>query len=266
MKSDHDHAVVVFAMTATGLAVARSLAPRGIATYGVDSKRWEVGHHSAHVKRSEFAYLEHGDRLATAVCKWASGQEAPPVLFPADDPSCEFLTEYYEELSRSCLLSPGYGTEAPTLMLNKSDFYRHCRRLGLDLPRTVFPNDVAELEAQSGDLQFPVILKPAHGHLWRKRFHGKKVLEVNSRDELKRTFEGLGDLKTGMTVQEVIPGPEREIFVCGAYTTEDGEAHTIFTARKTRQYPPRFGSGSLLCSETNETIAKLSMEDRESVV
>jgi predicted ATP-grasp superfamily ATP-dependent carboligase len=250
---------LVFAMTATGLAVARSLDRRGVPVYGVDSKRWEIGHHSAHVRRPPFAFEPHGPALAAAVTTWAAEQPAPPVLFPADDPSCAFLAEHHAALSRSCLLPAGYGSGVATVLLDKRAFYRRCAELGVDLPRTLFPEDAAQLAQRSADLRYPVILKPAHGHLWRARFGGKKVLEVHSRDELLRTFDGLG-ADGAMTVQEVIPGPEREIFVCGAYFRADGAAQALFTARKTRQYPPRFGSGSLMCSEWNEEIARMSVD------
>ncbi len=254
------HPAVVFAMTATGLAVARSLARKGVPTYGVDSKRWEIGHHSAHVLRPPFAFETHGAGLARAVADWAARQPAPPVLFPADDPSCEFLAAFYGTLSGSCLLPAGYGSQVTFALLDKREFYRRCRELDVEFPRTVFPEDLSQIEALSTELRYPVILKPAHGHLWRARLGGKKVLEVQTREELLRTFEGLGDLGTGMTVQEVIPGPEREIFVCGAYFRADGKAQALFTARKVRQYPPRFGSGSLVRSEWNAEIAQLSVD------
>ena len=45
------HAAVVLTLTATGLAVARSLGPRGVRVYGVDANRAEVGHFSRWVKR-----------------------------------------------------------------------------------------------------------------------------------------------------------------------------------------------------------------------
>jgi predicted ATP-grasp superfamily ATP-dependent carboligase len=246
-------------MTATGLAVARSLDRRGIPVYGVDAKRWEIGHHSAHVRRPPFAFEAHGPALAAAVAAWAEKQPAEPVLFPADDPSCAFLAAHYAELSRSCLLPAGYGSGVAPVLLDKRAFYRRCAELGVDLPRTIFPEDTPHLAERSGDLRYPVILKPAHGHLWRARFGGKKVLEVHSRDELLRTFDRLGE-GSEMTVQEVIPGPEREILVCGAYFRADGAAQALLTARKTRQYPPRFGSGSLVESEWHEEIARLSVD------
>jgi predicted ATP-grasp superfamily ATP-dependent carboligase len=146
------------------------------------------------------------------------------------------------------------------VLLDKRAFYRRCEELGIDVPRTLFPAGVDDLADRAAGLRFPAILKPAHSHLWRARLGGRKVLEVHSRDEMLRAFASFGDLGTGMTVQEVIPGPESGILVCGAYVRPDGTPHALFTARKVRQYPPRFGSGSLVRSEWNEEIARLSAD------
>ncbi|MGI9431700.1 MAG: hypothetical protein ACR2PQ_05785 [Myxococcota bacterium] len=249
---------VVLGLTGTGIAVARSLHRQGVAVYGVDSKAWEAGHYSAEISSLPFGTLPHGRPLADALVEWGLRQPAPPVLFPADDPSCEFLSENHERLREGCLLPEGYCPEIASAFVDKISFYRRCEEVGVDLPRTLFPASTAELEESSRDLLYPVILKPAHSHLWRRRFHGKKVLEVGSREELLRSFEALGDLQTGMTVQEVIPGPEREIFVCACYFRPDGTAHALFTARKTRQYPPGFGSASFAESEWQPEVARLS--------
>lgn len=251
---------VVLALTGTGMAVSRSLNRRGVAVYGVDSKAWEIGHHSTEIRRPPFATVAPGEKLVEALVEWARRQEAPPVLVPADDPHCDFLSDYHAPLREACILPEGYRPEIASAFVDKISFYRRCLELGVDLPRTLFPQNLGDVEAEAGGLKYPVILKPAHGHLWRRQFRGKKVLEVHSREELLRTFESLGDLKTGMTVQEVIPGPEREIFVCAGYYRTKGVAHALYTARKTRQYPPNFGSASFVDSEWNEEVADLSAQ------
>ena len=254
------HPAVVLAMTATGLAAARSLHRRGVTVYGVDHKRWEIGHHSAEIRKPPFAFEPAGSSLADRIDEWARTQDAPPVLIPADDPHCDFLCAHHEQLRQSCLVPEGYRPEVAGSFVDKRRFYQRCHALGIDLPRTLFPADLAELEESSRDLLFPAILKPAHSHLWRKAFRGKKVIEVGSRDELLGAFRSLGDLRSGMTVQEVVPGAEREIFVCAAYFGRDGAPRALLTARKARQYPPDFGSGSLLRSEWRSDVADLSVD------
>src|SRR4029434_5544653 len=135
-------------------------------------------------------------------------------MCPAYDPHCDFLSAHHQQLRTACLLPDGYRPEVAAALVDKRAFYRRCLELRIDMPRTLFPSDLGELEEASRELRFPAILKPAHSHLWRTRLRGKKVIEVGSRDQLLQAFRGLGDLQSGMTVQEVIPGPEREIFVC----------------------------------------------------
>jgi predicted ATP-grasp superfamily ATP-dependent carboligase len=61
-------------------------------------------------------------------------------------------------------------------------------------------------------------------------------------------------------LQEVIQGPEANIFVAGLYTDAKGECRSLFTARKTRQYPPMYGSGSYMEACWSEEIADLSVD------
>ena len=61
-------------------------------------------------------------------------------------------------------------------------------------------------------------------------------------------------------LQEVIRGPEANIFVAGLYTDAKGDCLSIFTARKTRQYPPMYGSGSYMEACWSQEIADLSID------
>jgi predicted ATP-grasp superfamily ATP-dependent carboligase len=61
-------------------------------------------------------------------------------------------------------------------------------------------------------------------------------------------------------LQEVIPGPERNIFVAGLYVDAEGTVRSLFTARKARQYPPMYGSASYMEACWAEEIAELSID------
>ena len=61
------HAAIVLGVSPTGLAVARSLAPRGVRVYGVDSVRQEIGHYSRWFRRDpRIWHLPAGDELLEA--------------------------------------------------------------------------------------------------------------------------------------------------------------------------------------------------------
>ena len=50
-------------------------------------------------------------------------------------------------------------------------------------------------------------------------------------------------------MQEIIPGPESAITLFGGYVDRSSQPRQVFSARKLRQYPPGFGSASLVSSE-----------------
>ena len=61
-------------------------------------------------------------------------------------------------------------------------------------------------------------------------------------------------------MQEIISGPESNITLWCGYIDAAGSVRQSFTARKLRQYPPGFGSASLVesevCRETSETAER----------
>ncbi len=66
-------------------------------------------------------------------------------------------------------------------------------------------------------------------------------------------------------VQEVIPGPESNIYLFAGYFDHTGEPVQTFTARKLRQYRPGFGSASLAISETDPKVLELSVKFLRSI-
>ena len=69
------HPAVVFTVSPTGLAVARSLAPRGVPVWGVDENRREIGHYSRWFRRDpRMAYLSPGPELLEALMRFGAEQ------------------------------------------------------------------------------------------------------------------------------------------------------------------------------------------------
>ena len=87
---------------------------------------------------------------------------------------------------------------------------------------------------------------------------GKKVLLALHREEYLRIVRDLPEGVGGWVIQEVIPGPESNILLLAGYFNRNSDPVEIFTARKLRQYPPGFGSASLVQSETDVEILEKS--------
>ena len=256
-----DHAAVLLTLSATGLAVARSLGPRGVRVYGVDQLRTEVGCFSRWIRRDRrIARLGPSAELLDGLLALAAEQSAPPVLYVAGDTYIDFVAENHERLRERFILPDSMCPEVSSLLMDKSTFYARAQQLEQQLPLTFFPRSEPEAEQAARALRYPAIVKPAHGHLFRRQLGGEKLVEVEGAEALIEWWRRFRDWGGESVLQEAIPGPESNIFVGGLYVDRDGLCRALFTARKTRQYPPMYGSGSYMESCWSDEIAGLSRD------
>jgi D-aspartate ligase len=254
-------AAVALTVSATGLAVARSLAPRGVAVYGVDSNRHEIGHYSRRFRRDpRIAYAQPGPELLEGLLRLGAEQAQPPVLFICGDPYLDFVSEHHQALRERFVLAESMRPEVNSLLLNKRSFYQRCRDLGIALPLTFFPEKEEDARKAAEEIRYPAIVKPELSHVVRHHLGGEKLVQVASAEDLLlwwRRFQGWG---SGSVLQEVIEGPETNIFVGALYTDRQLECRSLFTACKARQYPPMFGSGSYMEARWSDEISRLSVD------
>ncbi|MCG2776107.1 MAG: hypothetical protein L6406_10550 [Desulfobacterales bacterium] len=189
---------------------------------------------------------------------YARNKNPQPVLFAAGDDEVQFVSEYAETLKHHFTMPQSYN-KFTGLLLNKISFYKECMELGAEIPVTFFPNNLKDVESISKKISYPAIIKPGLGHEWRKRFKGKKVIEISSPPELLSKYEQYCPNAEEMVIQEVVPGKEGNIAIFGGYFNKNYEPVSVFTAKKTRQYPPMFGSGSLCESHWYPEIADMSI-------
>ena len=228
--------------------------------------RSEIGHFSRLVKSLPgISHLEPGAELLEGICAFADTCDNPPVIYVAGDPYIDFVCENHERLRECCILPDAMCPDIASLFLNKESFYRRCQELNVAMPTTFFPRTEEEAKAAAKALRYPAIVKPTHGHLFRKKLGGKKLLEVENADELVRWWCQFRDWGGDSVVQEIIPGPESNIFVGAVYSDASCKVHTLFTAHKVRQYPPVYGSGSYMESCWSDEVADLTREIVEAL-
>lgn len=255
------HPAVVFTVSPTGLAVARSLAPRGVPVWGVDNNRREIGHYSRWFRRDpSFAYLPPGPQLLEELMRFGARQVRPPVLFTGGDPYIDFVADHHQTLRERFILTTSMRPEIDSVILDKRPFYERCQERGIGMPRTFFPENDAEAEEAARLLRYPAIVKPSMGHLFRTKLHGKKLVEAADAEELLHWWRQFRDWGGESVLQEVIEGPEANIFVAGVYRDAAGTFRSLFTACKNRQFPPMYGSGSYMESRWSQEIADLSID------
>lgn len=243
-KSGHQVGVMVIGGgVANALGVVRAFGRRGMPVLFVNSDRRHPARYSRSVDRrlvcpdpneSEMQFVD----FLRDVAKRSRDRY---MIIPAGDAEVIALSKHKEELQHSYLL-PLPSFEVIEKLVNKKEFYKLLDQMSVQHPRTYFPEDISELELIGRDIGYPYIVKPAHSHLFRKRFRTKCFL-INSYQELTRAIEKLRDEKLEVVLQEIVPG--KDIYMFCAFFNNRSEPIAVCGYDKLRQYPPDFGSGSL---------------------
>lgn len=237
----------VLSLFDTGLGAIRSLGREGIPVVGLDSNPTMPGFRSkfcvpklcpdpVHQPEELVQFLRHeGQRL-----------DEPGMLFPASDAFVLFLSRYRNDLSEyfSFILPQSDVLEA---IVNKRRQYELAEKVGTPYAPTFYPETIEDIHRIKGEIDYPVIIKPYYGHLWRATFGGvHKGFRVNSPQELEKRFESI--LPTGLqvAVQSIILGPNTNHYKINVYIGVSGQPLAVFTLRKIRQYPTEFGVGTLV--------------------
>lgn len=252
---------VVLGMSPTGLAVVRSLGRQGVPVISLDKNPWAIGRFSKYGKylRVKGRKEEWEEMLLQALLSLTQQLPKKPVLFCTEDVYLLFAAKYADQIRESYILPSSMTEEIIRMFLDKERFYKMCLEQGVELPATYFPQSPEEVRTFSQELSYPCIIKPSFPHLWRKRLRGGKVILVHNPQELVSEYERIYHWDKRVVIQEVVPGGDDCIYVFGGYFNKNSEPLAIFTGKKLRQFPPRFGSASLAQSVWQPEVAEMSI-------
>lgn len=251
---------LVFAMTGTGLAIARAARPLG-KVIAVDADWSRPGLFSTHVARE--AGLTHrrlNCQLAIDVADFARRQHRPVIALPAADDAVQFLIDHQDIMRQTVHISGAYTDAVAGALLDKWRLWQACARLGIDAPMTALPSDMGDVRAFARQVGLPCLVKPRQGHLWRGRLAGQKLLVAQTLPDLERVFAETFTDPQAATLQELVPGPESNLGVAAVWCRQFGSVEAVVTARKIRQFPRQFGSGSRVVTESLPEVAALSRQ------
>lgn len=253
---------VICGASATGLGVGRDLGCRGVSVVFADYESFRPGFVSRYVSKDEPGIVAESEvDLIEKLIDLGRRQSMKPVLFQTTDQMVLTVAQHREELAKHFHIADSTRSGIADVVTDKKSFYELCVKHGVVSPRTVFPENLNHALTVKSEFDFPVIIKPIHGHLWRERLKGKKLLTAATPDEFEQLVRKFADDIQELMIQELIPGPECNLWVGGLYLRQgDGEPGTIFTGRKLRQHPPGFGSASLADACPNEDVVKLSVK------
>jgi len=214
-------------------------------------------------------YLSHGPKCITeardeerlkAILSAGRGNGTARIpLIATSDQDIDFVHRHRSALMEHYAFQPSFSDGVAGAVLDKERFYPLCRENSVIVPEgwDVARDEVAGL---ADKVSYPCLIKPSLIHAVKGAMAGKKLFTAQTREEFVRLAANLPKGDTSWLVQEIVPGPDSQIMLFCAYLDGDGAAHQVFTARKLRQYPPGFGSASLVISEWDPEMAETSLQ------
>lgn len=245
---------VVLDLSANGLGIIRSLARKKITVYAFDTKgKYKRG--KSRLARCDSCPDPESEEqeLLDFLLSFQQKLMQKPVLFAGSDDFILFISKHREKLREHFLfLFPDHTLiEA---VLDKSLTHKLALSHNVDAPKTFLLNEEAELHTIRHSLSFPCILKPVISHQFRKRLNVKAIV-VETIDELVSDYPKYREFGQLM-LQEIIPGEENRIYQIGTLFDENMKLTGLFMGQKLQQFPPNFGTGSIVLSKVDKEVVR----------
>jgi len=232
--------VLVIGCQVGGLAVIRALGRHNLhilaLTYDdddfADASKYvtevvRVPHPGTHEQQFIAFLLQNGPQWDNAL-----------ILETGDYPAVT-IAKHKEELSQYYrILTADWGMLRQ--FIEKQETYRLAAECGVPCPKTFTPHTLAELNAITDRLSYPCLIKPVYSHEFVNRFD-TKMFTVHNETQLMDKFRLCVAAQQPVMVQEIVRGPDSDIYQLHAYINSAGEMSAQFFHRKVRENPPRFG-------------------------
>ena len=231
--------VIVIGCGVPGYGVIRALANRNIEIIAMTYARKDAAQFSKYVsevvnipvpEQDEDKFIE---LLTRNALKWGGA-----LIVETSDNTSVALSKHKEVLSKYYrLVTP--DREVHRFFLEKEKTYELAKECNVPIPRSIRLSRLEDIQ-KSSEIQYPCILKPVRSFEFVSRFMVKNF-EVNNESELIEKAKLCLDAGIPMLLQEIIPGPDENLFKLQGYINSQGRTVGKFFHRKLRQHPPHFG-------------------------
>lgn len=239
---------VVIGCHTNGLGVIRSLALENFHIIAMHYDPTEFAHTSRHVHekvRIPHPYAEEKRFIEFLIAnsdKWKNA-----LLIETNDEALIAVSKNKDNLEKHYkIATPEWHVLRK--FIEKPETYKLAEECGVPYPKTVLPKTFDVLKKMKDEISYPCILKPVLSHEFMSRFKSKNF-QASNPDELLTKFEACRKSGLEVMVQEIIPGPDSNIFQCLMYIGSNGNSNAVFLDRKIRQNPPKFGVARVAISE-----------------
>ena len=248
-----------------GLGVTRSLGRLGVPVYCVDADRYTPAFFSKYC-RGKFQWDLHGAPAAEAVRflrKLGAIIGRRSVLIPTSDIGAMFVVEQADRL-RDLFMFPDTDAGLVRSLCSKKEMYHLAKKCGVPTPETAFPQSRDDVVEYLESARFPILLKPIYSNLIAHVV--KPMVLVHTERELLERYDAAEDpSRPNLMLQEFIPGGDDMTWTFNGYFDRHGECAVAFTGKKLRNFPPRFGSGSLGICLRNDHVEKTTIRFMKAI-
>jgi len=239
---------IVIGCGVNGLGIIRSLGLKGLQIVAMSYDKTDFAQASKYVH--ERAKIPHPrieekgfvDFLIRNSHKWKDA-----LILETNDDIAVTISKNRAELA-SCYKIVTADWDVLRRFIEKPETYRLAEGCDVPYPKTFLPKTSGELCKIKDEIIYPCILKPVLGHEFMSRFNSKGF-KVDNYNELLLKFELCLESGHEVMVQEIIPGPDSNIYECTVYINSEGYINATFLSRKIRQNPPQFGVARVAISQ-----------------
>ncbi len=244
---------VVMGLSPTGLHVVRALGRAGVQVSGL-AEKWQAGASSTYCKQV-ISGSDPAEKIEN-LCREFPEADEKPVLIPTSDQDIDLVIDNAARLSRHFRFQPSYVDGLARRIMDKESFYQLAEIHGIAYPR-LWSGSLETVGDLAERITYPCMIKPALIQLVKDQMKGQKGWIARNAREYAAQLAAIPNGAGTLLVQEIVPGPESNITLWCGYMSGQG-VQQGFTARKLRQFPPGFGSASLVQSHAEPDTADIA--------
>jgi predicted ATP-grasp superfamily ATP-dependent carboligase len=232
--------VIVIGCHVNGYGVIRSLGQKGFKVIALHYDNTDFGHASKYV--CERAKIPHPrieeERFVDFLVRNSHKWEEALLVETNDDIAVSISKNKTELIKHYKILTPDW--DVLRRLIEKPETYKLADKCNVPYPKTFLLMTLDELHEIKDEINYPCVLKPVLGYEFASRFNSK-VFSVNNYDDLLSKFKLCLESGLEVMIQEIIPGPDSNIYNLMLYMNSGGNISARFLSKKIRQNPPQFG-------------------------
>jgi predicted ATP-grasp superfamily ATP-dependent carboligase len=233
-----DKVLVLDGRQRSALAAVRSLGRQGVYTAVGEDKHPSLASTSKYCQH-RFTYFSPSEQprgFIESILRELQ-RDKYSMIMPMTDITCYLVAEFRDEIARYTQV-PMVDRNTFSKASEKSEVIDICKSLGLPVPQTWTPQNLADVDKLADGLKYPIVIKPRRSrYLIDNAWVQTGVDYAFSPDELRRKLNYFNTRIPLPLIQERISGPG-----AGAFALFNrGEVRAVFFHKRIREKPPSGG-------------------------